>query len=153
MAMYKQREEAYGAEVMRELERVVMLKCVDTQWMEHIDNMAQLQKGIRLRAYAQRDPVVEYRLEGFDMFDEMIATIRNAVTRFILTAQIKQVQSKEQFQEELRKEANAEAERLDMKKPFIEKMKQKKNNNKHHHKEEPLPMPDKVKITLEDKNS
>ena len=147
MAIYKEREEKYGEEVMRELERVVMLKCVDTQWMDHIDNMDQLQKGIRLRAYAQRDPVVEYRLEGFDMFDQMVTNIRNDTTRFILSAQIKQVESKEQFQEELKREANEQAERLDMKKPFANKRKQS-----HHRKpkEEDLPLPDRMKITLEE---
>jgi preprotein translocase subunit SecA len=147
--MYREREENFGDDVMRELERVVMLKCVDTQWMDHIDNMEQLQKGIRLRAYAQRDPVVEYRLEGFDMFDQMVANIRNDVTRFILSAQIKQVETKEQFQEELKREANEQAERLDMKKPF-----QKHGKPKHHrHHEEDLPLPDRMKITLEDDDS
>ena len=132
--LYDQREADYGSDVMRELERVVMLKCVDTQWMEHIDNMEQLQKGIRLRAYAQRDPVVEYRMEGFDMFDQMVVNIRNDVTRLILSAQIKKVESKEQFQEELKQEANEQAERLDMKKPFGKKH----GKPVHRHKEEDL---------------
>lgn len=57
--------------------------------MDHIDAMEELQKGIRLRAYAQRDPVVEYRLEGFDMFDEMIATIRENTARMMLTVQLR----------------------------------------------------------------
>ena len=62
------------------MERVILLKCVDTQWMDHIDAMDQLQRGIRLRAYAQRDPVVEYRVEGFDMFDQMVENIQDDVT-------------------------------------------------------------------------
>lgn len=61
---------------MRELERVVLLKTVDRYWMDHIDNMDELRKGIHLRAYGQKDPVVMYRIEGFDMFDQMIAAIR-----------------------------------------------------------------------------
>ena len=150
-AMHQEREETYGAEVMRELERVVMLKCVDTQWMEHIDNMAQLQKGIGLRGYAQRDPVVEYRLEGFDMFDQMVANIRNDVTRFVLSAQIKRVESKEQFQEELKREANEEAERLDMKRPFNNLPKH--NKPSHRRKEEEMEMPDRMKLELEEDNA
>ncbi|MCI1965582.1 MAG: preprotein translocase subunit SecA [Oscillospiraceae bacterium] len=86
---YEQREEKFGSEIMRELERVVLLKNVDTQWMDHIDAMEELQKGIRLRAYGQKDPVVEYRLEGFDMFDNMIAAIRENTARMILTVQIR----------------------------------------------------------------
>ena len=89
MAQYEAREQAYGDKVMRELERVVLLKNVDREWMDHIDAMEELQKGIRLRAYGQRDPVVEYRLEGFDMFDEMIATIRENTARMMLTVQLR----------------------------------------------------------------
>ena len=65
------------------------MKNVDREWMDHIDAMEELQKGIRLRAYGQRDPVVEYRLEGFDMFDEMIATIRENTARMMLTVQLR----------------------------------------------------------------
>ncbi len=85
MNLYEKREEEFGTEIMRELERVVLLRNVDTQWMDHIDAMEELKRGIRLRAYGQHDPVVEYRLEGFDMFDEMIASIREDTTRMILT--------------------------------------------------------------------
>lgn len=87
--LYENREKEFGTDIMRELERVVLLKNVDTQWMDHIDAMEELKRGIRLRAYAQRDPVVEYRLEGFDMFDEMIASIRTDTARMILTVRIK----------------------------------------------------------------
>ena len=74
---------------MRELERVVLLRIVDQEWMDHIDAMEQLQEGIRLRAYAQQDPVVEYRLEGFDMFDAMIAAIREQTAKTILTVRLR----------------------------------------------------------------
>lgn len=87
--LYGQREEKFGSNIMRELERVILLKNVDKEWMDHIDAMEELQKGIRLRAYGQRDPVVEYRLEGFDMFDEMIATIRENTARLMLTVQLR----------------------------------------------------------------
>ena len=71
---------------MRELERVVMLKIVDQRWMDHIDSMDELKDGIGLRAYGQKDPVVQYRLEGFDMFDQMVNDIKFDVVRFMLNA-------------------------------------------------------------------
>lgn len=86
------KEQKYGAELMRELERVVLLRVVDTKWMEHIDDMEQLRKGIYLRSYGQKDPVVEYRIEGFDMFDAMVASIREDASRMLLTVEIAQQQ-------------------------------------------------------------
>ena len=74
---------------MRELERVVLLKNVDTKWMDHIDAMTELRNGIGLRAYGQHDPVVEYKREGFDMFDAMIDAIREATVRMIFLAQVR----------------------------------------------------------------
>ena len=74
---------------MREMERVVLLKTVDRYWMEHIDNMDELRRGIHLRAYGQKDPVVMYRIEGFDMFDQMVASIREETARLMLTVQIR----------------------------------------------------------------
>mgnify|MGYP004492629011 CR=1 FL=1 len=85
LSIYEEREKTFGEEMMREIERVVLLKNVDTYWMSHIDAMEELKRGIRLRAYAQRDPVVEYRLEGFDMFDEMIDSIRDDTVKILLT--------------------------------------------------------------------
>ena len=87
--IYEARETEFTEPVMREVERMVLLKNVDLQWMDHIDAMNELQKGIRLRAYAQHDPVVEYRSEGFDMFDAMIAAIREDTARMILTVRLK----------------------------------------------------------------
>ncbi len=86
---YQAREEQFGSEIMRELERVVLLRNVDTKWMDHIDAMDELRQGIYLRSYGQRDPVVEYRLEGFDMFDEMIAAIREDTVKMLMTVQIR----------------------------------------------------------------
>ncbi len=91
--IYKQREEEFTEELMRELERVVLLKNVDTKWMDHIDAMEELKQGIRLRAYGQRDPVVEYRFEGSNMYDEMINAIREDTARMILTMKIKKNES------------------------------------------------------------
>lgn len=88
-AKYDAREEMFGSEIMRELERVVLLRNVDTKWMDHIDAMDELRQGIYLRSYGQRDPVVEYRIEGFDMFDEMIASIREDTVKMLFTVQIR----------------------------------------------------------------
>ncbi len=84
---YAQKEQELGSPLMREFERVVLLRQVDLHWMDHIDAMEELKKGITLRAYAQRDPAVEYRLEGSEMFDEMINSIREQTVRslFVLT--------------------------------------------------------------------
>ena len=84
LEIYKQKEEEITSEQMRELERVVMLKVVDEKWMNHIDSMDELKNGIGLRAYGQKDPVVQYRLEGFDMFDEMINNIKADVTKILM---------------------------------------------------------------------
>ena len=84
--VYAKREEELGENITRELERVVLLKEVDTKWMDHIDAMDELKKGIYLRSYGQKDPVVEYRIEGFDMFDEMIAGIREETVKILLLA-------------------------------------------------------------------
>ncbi len=83
--IYAARENEFGEETMRELERVVLLKNVDTKWIDHIDAMDELKRGINLRAYGQHDPVVAYRVEGFDMFDEMIASIREDTFKMMLT--------------------------------------------------------------------
>ena len=81
---YEEKEAMVGAEDLREIERVITLKVVDDQWMEHIDNMDELKNGIGLRAYGQKDPVVQYRIEGFDMFDEMVNNIKIDITKSML---------------------------------------------------------------------
>ncbi len=86
---YKQKEEKIGSEVLRELERVILLKIVDIKWMAHIDDMEELRKGIGLRSYGQKNPVVEYRFEGFEMFDAMVESIREETIRLLFTIQIK----------------------------------------------------------------
>ena len=97
-SLYAAREEQYGSDVIRELERVVMLKVVDTKWMAHIDDMDELKKGIGLRAYGQQNPVVEYRYEGFEMFDAMVASIKEDTIRMLLTMQLRQNQAPEREQ-------------------------------------------------------
>ena len=87
--IYKTREADMGSEAMREVERVCLLKTVDRHWMDHIDAMEELKRGIYLRSYGQKDPVVEYRFEGFAMFDEMIAAIREETVRLVLTVPVR----------------------------------------------------------------
>ena len=82
---YEAREKAFGSELMREIERVMLLRSVDANWMDHIDNMDQLRQGIGLRAYGQHDPVVEYRNDSFDMFEAMTNTIREQTSKLVLT--------------------------------------------------------------------
>ncbi|NMA79770.1 MAG: preprotein translocase subunit SecA, partial [Clostridiales bacterium] len=89
MQIYEDREKEFGSDTMREIERVVLLRTVDSKWMQHIDDMEELKQGIYLRAYGQKNPVVEYRIEGFDMFDEMIRAIREETSRLVLSVQLK----------------------------------------------------------------
>ncbi len=84
-ALYAAKEEQFGSEQMREIERVVLLKNVDSKWMDHLDAMDELKGNIRLQAYAHRNPVTEFRLQSGDMFDEMIASIREDTTRTLLS--------------------------------------------------------------------
>ena len=85
---YKTKEEKIGSEVLRELERVILLKVVDIKWMAHIDDMEELRKGIVLRSYGQKNPVIEYRFEGFEMFDAMVESIREETIRLLFTIQV-----------------------------------------------------------------
>jgi len=85
---YDEKEEAFGEEKMREFERVIVLRSVDTKWMDHIDAMDQLRQGIHLRAYGQTDPLREYQMEGYSMFENMVASIQEDVTKYIMKAEI-----------------------------------------------------------------
>ncbi len=88
-AAYERKEAEITAPIMRELERVILLKNVDAKWMDHIDAMTELRNGIGLRAYAQHNPVDEYKREGFDMFDGMIDAIREDTVRMIFLARVR----------------------------------------------------------------
>lgn len=99
--MYAENEELIPEETMREIERVYLLKNVDRYWMDHIDAMEELKRGIRLRAYGQHDPVVEYRFEGFDMFDAMIESIREDTVKMLLVIP-KKIHAKMEEQQKLR---------------------------------------------------
>ncbi|MFB1098041.1 preprotein translocase subunit SecA [Terribacillus sp. JSM ZJ617] len=92
----KQKEEEMTPDQMREFEKVILLRTVDTKWMDHIDQMDQLRQGIHLRAYGQNDPLREYQLEGYNMFEAMISSIKEEVTRYVLKAEIRDNLQREQ---------------------------------------------------------
>ena len=102
-----QKETEYGEAMMREIERVMLLRSVDTHWMDHIDAMDELRRGIGLRAYGQHNPVVEYRNEGYDMFNAMTEAIREDTTKMVLCARIRK------NEEEPKREKVAEEEKVD----------------------------------------
>ncbi|HML32386.1 MULTISPECIES: preprotein translocase subunit SecA [Sporomusa] len=87
-AAYSGREALFGAENMRELEKVVMLKTLDAKWMEHLDAMDMLRQGIGLRAYGQKDPLIEYKIEGYDMFQQMMEYIQEDIVRYMFRVNI-----------------------------------------------------------------
>ncbi|KGP73573.1 preprotein translocase subunit SecA [Pontibacillus yanchengensis] len=87
---YDEKEEELTSEQMREFEKVILLRTVDTKWMDHIDQMDQLRQGIHLRAYGQNDPLREYQFEGFAMFEQMIANIEEDVAKYVMKAQIRE---------------------------------------------------------------
>ena len=83
-------------EQIREIERVIILKVTDSRWMDHIDDMDQLRQGIGLQSYGQRDPVVEYRLQGYDMFNDMTESIREETVKMLMHVRIEQKVEREQ---------------------------------------------------------
>jgi preprotein translocase subunit SecA len=95
MVKYDQREEAMGSEMVREFEKVIALRAVDSKWMDHIDQMDQLRQGIHLRAYGGTDPLREYQFEGFEMFNAMVASIQEEVATYIMKAQVEMNQERQ----------------------------------------------------------
>ena len=87
--IYAAREAQFTSPITREIERVVLLRNVDMKWMQHIDDMEELKRGMHLRGYAQKDPVIEYRIEGFDMFDAMIESIREDTVKMMFTIRLR----------------------------------------------------------------
>ena len=104
--LYSEKEKEYGEQLMREIERVMLLRSVDTHWMDHIDAMDELRRGIGLRAYGQHDPVIAYRNEGYDMFNAMTESIREDTSKAVLCVKIK----KNEKQIERKKVAEEEAQ-------------------------------------------
>lgn len=97
--IYEKQEREFGEESIRELERVILLKVVDTKWIDHLDAMDQLREGIGLRAYGQQDPVRAYQMEGYEMFMELINSIKEDTLRYILNAKVGNLPEREQVAE------------------------------------------------------
>jgi preprotein translocase subunit SecA len=101
---YTQREKLFGEENMRELEKVVMLRVVDNHWMEHLDRMDMLREGINLRAYGQVNPLVQYKIEALDMFEEMEGSIQDDIAKYMYRVSIVTPQEQEAQKQHLLEE-------------------------------------------------
>ena len=124
-AIYQEKEDIITPERMREIERIILLKCVDNHWIDHIDAMDQLRQGIGLRALGQQDPVIAYKMEGFDMFDEMVDQIRHDTVRYLFGITIEQ-QPKERKQ--VVDVDNISSSTDDVKKPVVKEQKIGRND-------------------------
>ncbi len=118
---YDEKEEELTEDQMREFEKVILLRVVDTKWMDHIDQMDQLRQGIHLRAYAQNDPLREYQLEGYNMFEAMIINIEEDVAHYIFKAQIRENLEREEVVKETKAVAASDDEDKKKRKPFVKK--------------------------------
>ena len=127
MKVYEAKEQKYGDTLMREIERVMLLQTVDRYWMDHIDNMDELRRGIHLRAIGQHDPVVVYRNEGFEMFEQMVAAIREDTARAMLTVELRSQQEPERKQ--VAQETGTSADGTDKKQPIRKKASEKVGRN------------------------
>ena len=99
LKLYEAKEAEIGSDNMREMERVILLRVVDTKWMDHLDAMDQLRDGISLRAYGQQDPVQAYQIEGFDMFQELIKSIREDTIKYIFNVSVNRIPQREKVAE------------------------------------------------------
>lgn len=117
---YAQREQLFGEESMRELEKVVMLKVVDSKWMEHLDHMDMLREGINLRAYGQRNPLIEYKVEAYDMFQAMIANIQEDIAKLMFRVNIV-TETRPQDHLQGAKEVHGDAVEEETKQPYVNK--------------------------------
>jgi len=118
---YDEKEEQLTEEQMREFEKVIVLRTVDTKWMDHIDQMDQLRQGIHLRAYAQNDPLREYQIEGFNMFESMIQSVEEEISRYIMKAQIESNIQREQVAKNTKAvSGNSEGEQA-QRQPYVRK--------------------------------
>jgi len=119
---YAGREALFGADNMREMEKVVMLKVVDSKWMEHLDAMDMLREGINLRSYGQRDPLIEYKIESYDMFQQLIALIQEDIVKYIYRVNIvTQPEDRLQQAHAVHGEDEEEEEAPQPKKPIVNK--------------------------------
>ena len=97
MKLYESKEAEFPEpEAIREIERVILLKVIDRKWMDHIDDMEQLRQGVGLQAYGQRDPLVEYKMNGYEMFDAMTENIKEDTVRLLLHVKVEQKGEREE---------------------------------------------------------
>ncbi|WP_138420719.1 preprotein translocase subunit SecA [Aquibacillus sediminis] len=118
-AKYDQKEQELTPEQMREFEKVIVLRTVDTKWMDHIDQMDQLRQGIHLRAYGQNDPLREYQMEGFSMFEAMVESINEEVARYIMKAQIRENLQREEVVKDAKPVSGGEDKKQKVKRPYV----------------------------------
>ena len=118
---YDVKEEQLTKEQFREFEKVIVLRVVDTKWIDHIDQMDQLRQGIYLRAYAQNDPLREYQMEGFNMFEAMVESIEEEVARYMMKSQIQQNVQREQVVKNTKAVAGSEASESKQRQPYVRK--------------------------------
>src|SRR5690625_2584642 len=118
---YDEKEEELSKEQMNEFEKVILLRTVDTKWMDHIDQMEQLRQGIHLRAYGQNDPLREYQMEGFSMFEEMIANIEDEVARYKMKAQIRDNLQREEVAKDTQAVSGDQSEKPKKRRPYVRK--------------------------------
>lgn len=121
-ANYDQKTEELSLEQMYEFEKVILLRTVDTKWMDHIDQMDQLRQGIHLRAYGQDDPLREYQLEGFAMFEAMIESIEEEVSKYIMKAQIRENLKREEVVKDTKAVSGGQEEESKTRKPYVKKV-------------------------------
>ncbi len=120
-ARYDEKEAQLTEEQMREFEKVIVLRTVDTKWMDHIDQMDQLRQGIHLRAYGQNDPLREYQIEGFNMFEAMIESIEEEIARYIMKAQIESNIQREQVAKNTKAVAGSTEGEQAPRQPYVRK--------------------------------
>jgi preprotein translocase subunit SecA len=118
---YNEKEEQLSAEQMREFEKVIVLRSVDSKWMDHIDQMDHLRQGIHLRAYGQIDPLREYQQEGFAMFESMVESIESDVARYIMKAEIRNNLQREEVAKGQAVNPKEDGEKV-KKKPVVKQM-------------------------------
>ncbi|WP_164668093.1 preprotein translocase subunit SecA [Virgibacillus doumboii] len=118
-ARYDEKEQELTPEQMREFEKVILLRTVDTKWMDHIDQMDQLRQGIHLRAYGQNDPLQEYQAEGFHMFEEMVVAIEEEVARYVMKAQIRENLQRQEVVKNTQAVSGDQEEKKKSRKPYV----------------------------------
>ncbi|TRM10227.1 preprotein translocase subunit SecA [Lentibacillus cibarius] len=116
---YDEKEQELSPEQMREFEKVIVLRTVDTKWMDHIDQMDQLRQGIHLRAYGQNDPLQEYQAEGFQMFEQMIVDIEEEVAKYVMKAQIRDNLQREEVVKNTQAVSGEQEEKKKTRKPYV----------------------------------